>query len=206
VQYGSETSGYPAWLSFFRHVVKLPLNYSKWDSYEQLAHYNLRVLHPDFCLVVARPVELHQDSEHRPHADHGPFCRWADGSAYYAVHGVRVPWWLIEQPKRLTVARIQSETNAEVRRVMLERYGFDRYLSDSGALPIHADECGTLYRTDLADDEPLVVVRVQNSTSEADGSFKHYSLRVPPSMTTARAAIAWTFGQTAETYRPAVET
>jgi hypothetical protein len=50
------------------------------------------------------------------------------------------------------------------------------------------------------------MVRVLNSTDEADGSKKPYWLRVDPSLTTARAAVAWTFGLTAEQYAPAVET
>jgi hypothetical protein len=131
---------------------------------------------------------------------------WRDGSALWAIHGVRVPAWLVMDPGRLTIARIQSEQNAEVRRIMMERFGFDRYIADSGALPIHADACGTLYRCELDGDEPLVMVRVKNSTPEVDGQSKFYTLRVPPDVTTARAAVAWSFNQAPEKYSPAVET
>lgn len=123
-------------------------------------------------------------------------------------------------PERLTVARIQQEQNAEIRRVMLERYGFDRFITDSGALPIHADQTGTLYRTELEDDEPLVVVRVLNSTPEPDGTIKSYILRVNPELRpmyqdgtigepqemTARNAVASTFGRRGAEYAPMCET
>lgn len=36
--------------------------------------------------------------------------------------------------------------------------------------------------------------RVVNSTPEADGTYCRYFLRVPPTIGTARAAVAWTFG------------
>ena len=59
---------------------------------------------------------------------------------------------------------------------------------------IHSDELGDLYRADVPDDEPLVMVRVLNSTPEPDGTYKPYWLRVPPGMTRASDAVAWTFG------------
>lgn len=109
-------------------------------------------------------------------------------------------------PEEITVEKIQEESNQEVRRAMIERYGQARYLKDSGAKKIHSDDWGTLWKSDVADDEPLVMVEVLNSTMEPDGSFKTYFLRVPPSITTARGGVAWTFGETEETYEPLVET
>ena len=50
------------------------------------------------------------------------------------------------------------------------------------------------------------MVEVVNSTPEPDGSRKTYFLRVPPTITTAREAVAWTFALGAGEYRPAVET
>lgn len=80
-----------------------------------------------------------------------------------------------------------------MRRVMLEHYGYERYL-DSGARPLHRDETGALWRIDLDGDEPVVMVEVLNSTPEPDGSRRTYWLRVPPSTRTARQGVAWTFG------------
>jgi hypothetical protein len=39
-----------------------------------------------------------------------------------------------------------------------------------------------------------VLVEVVNATQEPDGWHRRYYLRVPPSIRTARAAVAWTFG------------
>jgi hypothetical protein len=121
-------------------------------------------------------------------------------------HGMRVPAQIIKAPATITVAQIEAEANAEVRRVMIQRYGMARYLSDSGAKQISETERGTLYRKELAGDEPIVMVKVRNSTPEPDGSVKDYFLRVPPTMTNASEAVAWLCGKTAETYRPEVET
>lgn len=114
---------------------------------------------------------------------------------------------MIENPDKLTTAVIDNERNAEVKRVMVERYGQVRYLKDSGARIVHGgDAFGVLYRIEMGFDEPLVMVKVKNSTPEPDGSFKEYFLRVPPNIQTAQAAVAWTFALENEEYSPVVET
>lgn len=89
---------------------------------------------------------------------------------------------------------------------MIERYGLARYLTDAGAVEVARDECGTLYRKDVDGDEPILMVKVRNSTPEPDGSVKDYWLRVPPTITTARGAVAWTFDTPAAKYSPEVQT
>jgi hypothetical protein len=89
---------------------------------------------------------------------------------------------------------------------MIERYGQAKYLGESGAAQIHSDEFGVLYQKPIADDEPLVMVKVVNSTPEPDGTFKDYFLRVPPTVKTAREAVAWTFEKEADAYAPAAQT
>lgn len=96
--------------------------------------------------------------------------------------------------------------NAEVRRVMIERYGTDRYLLESDAKLIDEDATGKLWRVELEDDEPLVMVGCINSTAEPDGSFREYYLRVPPTTKTAREGIAWTFDIPEDEYVPAIQT
>ncbi len=50
------------------------------------------------------------------------------------------------------------------------------------------------------------MVKVVNSAPEPDGTFKDYFLRVPPTMQTARQAVAWTFGKESHEYAPVLET
>jgi hypothetical protein len=199
--------------------------------WEQAAlHGGWRVLHPLFCMVCDFPTELNVDDTGRPHSSHGPSHRWRDGWRLYHRHGVPVPDHVFERPDTITVSEIENTRNAEVRRAMIERYGQTRYLLDSGAQLISQDEAGMLYRKDVAGDEPIALVRVLNSTPEPDGvlsrdeaiaafgpaawrlkrqpattRWKEYVIRVPPSMDSARQAVAWTFGLSAEDYRPYAE-
>jgi hypothetical protein len=160
----------------------------------------------DSIEVCAIPTVVNLDEQGRLHAASGPAFVWLDDIRVFSWHGVRVEDYVIEHPERITVADIETERNAEVRRVKIERYGLARYLADSGAREIHRDDYGVLYRREVPDEEPLVVVKVLNATPEADGSFKDYFLRVPPAMKTAREAVAWTFGKTSDDYGPEQET
>lgn len=206
-QGGNFDAAQDAYLTFFRDLAKLDLDYSRYKPWEQLArHSGPRMVHADFCMISDRPERLLTDERGRPHCDDGPFCRWRDGTGLYAVHGVRVPWWIIEHPDQITCAVIEAERNVAVRRVMMERYGLSRYLLDSGAKAVHTDDWGTLYRKKLRD-ESLVMVKVTNATGDPlTGEFHDYFLRVPPRMRTAREAVAWTFGKEADEYAPKVET
>ena len=158
------------------------------------------------CILTERPTSLERDEEGRLHSASGPALAYPDGWSIYALHGVRVTEAVIQRPESITVRQIQRETNAEIRRVLLERYGFDRYVLDGGGQPIHTDNFGTLYRCELPGEEPRFMVCVTNSTPEADGTFKRYLLRVPPSITTAREAVAWTFQMSERDYSPTIET
>jgi len=140
----------------------------------------------------------------------------------YFWHGVLVPAFVIVRPDWITVKHIENETNAEVRRVMVSRYGEDKYILDSGLLPVSLDDFGELYCKEFADDTPLTFVKVRNSTAEPDGSFKDYFLSVNPSHYNGdagripHAAVASTWRTTPggstlfferwQDYRPGIET
>ena len=49
-------------------------------------------------------------------------------------------------------------------------------------------------------------VEVVNGTAEPDGTRKHYFLQVPPTVRSAREAVAWTYGLTEQRYRPKLRT
>ena len=109
-------------------------------------------------------------------------------------------------PDGVTAVRIAGWANAERRRVAIERMGLERFIAGLGARVVQQDDYGRLWRTEREiDGEPFVAVEVVNSTEEPDGSRRRYFLRVPPSVRTARRAVAWTFGLTKAEYAPTVQ-
>lgn len=136
------------------------------------------------------------------HAEDGPAIRWpgAGTATFYFLAGVEVPKRVVLDPASLSLQDVVRMDNTEVRRLMISRYGVDRFLRDSKAVKVHEDRCGALYRTAWARD--LLWLRVVNSTPESDGSRKEYFLSVPPWMESAHQAAAWTFGLETADYRP----
>ncbi|EKX67343.1 DUF6745 domain-containing protein [Streptomyces ipomoeae] len=158
------------------------------------------------AVVSERPTQLHRDEAGRLDRGDGPALAYSDGFALHAWRGLPVPGEFLDRLGALTAEQIRNEENAELRRVMLEYYGYDRYLEESGAKPVHRDETGVLWRIALPGDEDVVMVEVVNSTPEPDGTSRTYWLRVPPTTTTAREGVAWTFGLSAEAYEPLRQT
>ncbi|MER5850738.1 DUF6745 domain-containing protein [Streptomyces sp. NPDC002012] len=157
-------------------------------------------------VISERPEALHRDEAGRLDRGDGPALAYRDGFALHAWRGMPVPAEFLAELNSLTPERIREEENAELRRVMLEFYGYDRYLTESGAEPVHRDETGILWRIALDGDEDVVMVEVVNSTPEPDGTHRTYWLRVPPGMRTAKEGVAWTFGLQGDAYAPLRQT
>ena len=177
---------------------------------ELFAEVHAIVPYKGICFVSDFPTVINIDDRGRLHSELGPAITYSDTYSMYALHGVRLENGkekYIQDRDTLTVEAIESESsNAEVRRVLTELYGLERYIQDSGAIRQHEDDFGVLLRKKVEGDEDLVMVKVVNSTPEPDGSYKDYFIRVPPTVTKAKEAVAWTFGKTEEEYIPLVQT
>jgi hypothetical protein len=206
--YGAHDANWLAFYRYFFEVCQLDDQTNKLAGLWELAQSAGWALpHANICWISERHNILVRDDRGRLSNLAGPACAYPDGWAIYAVHGVRVPADVIETPAaNFTRERILDEPNAEIRRVLIERVGHERFLSLTEAKPIHGDNCGKLYRINLPDDEPIVLVEVVNSTPEPEGYCKHYFLRVPPQIAKARDAVAWTFGMQPDEYLPGIQT
>ncbi len=152
------------------------------------------------------PLAIRLNERSELHSLTNPSLEFMDGYCLYSWQGVPIPKRLIDCPELLTWQMVLTETNTELRRVMLDQYGTAKFLMESGAHMIASDECGSLYRQQFVGDEPLVMLRVLNSSPEPDGTYKEYFLRVPPTVSTPREAVAWTFGLKPEEYFPMIQT
>ena len=120
--------------------------------------------------------------------------------------GVTVPRRVVFEPESLTPDEIFAEKNAEIRRVMMERFGYERLLDNARAEELDRDQDAggerRLLRVPIEDDEDLVCVAVQ-----CPSTGHRFVLRVPPHIRTCRAAVAWTAGyDKPERYAPEIET
>ena len=137
----------------------------------------------------------------------------------FSHHGTRIPRWVYEKPESISTEEILEETNMEVRRAMLELQGFDVFLTraeKAGMVRVidkdPDDKVGTLIEIDLNPNmDEMPFERIQDARfyrllKVKDGTLpKHYVLRVPRTVRTARQANAWTWGKEADEYKPIIE-
>ncbi len=120
--------------------------------------------------------------------------------------GVLVEERVVFRPETIHGTEVLATANAEVRRVMLERIGMERFLADVNPLRIDRDQdpggVRELLRVPMRGDEDLVCLSVRCPSTE-----RHYLLRVPPSMTRCHQAAAWIAGfDDPNAYAPLAET
>jgi hypothetical protein len=165
------------------------------------------------AIVTSAPSALERDVENRLHSTDGPALAYPDGWAIWAIHGVVVPKRVVTDSRSLGIEEIAHEPDLAVRRLMLERFGYERFVRQAGLKPVQADHFGRLYRLDPGQlgnpyrpaTEPIALVEVVNATPEPDRTRRRYFLCVPPTVRSAHEAVAWTFGMSTSEYRPVVE-
>jgi hypothetical protein len=162
------------------------------------------VPHERVCWVSERPKLLRTDASARLHCPDRPALQYPDGWSFYAWKGVEVPAWVIEHPERITPDTISDQIDPVLRNCMIEIMTPERFVRSGGATRVSEDDSGVLWRTRWSHRGVTIgawaVVEVVNGTAESDGSRRRYFLRVPSRLSTAREAVAWTYGLSRERY------
>jgi hypothetical protein len=132
---GNAWAPYDCYFTAFRDVLGLRLSqYEKYHFWEEAALYGgFRVMLPKRCIVSDFPDILRVDSQWRPHCDSGPSHRWSDGWSLWYLHGIAVDEQIVLRPETQTIQQMDNEKNADVQAIRIERYGWPRYLRETGA-------------------------------------------------------------------------
>lgn len=146
------------------------------------------------CIIMNDGTEQHCWMN-KLHNSRGPAVTTPNGTRHYYWRGVHVDQKLWNEMPNMKARDIISMTNLELRRVVIERVGFDKLKKEARPIDTQKVEGGKniLYVLEMKDDENAVFAELVNSTPEPDGSRKIYYLRVPPDTKTVREAVAWSF-------------
>ncbi len=129
-----------------------------------------------------------------------------------ALQGVQLRWRGVPiterialHPETITAQQVLSESNAELRRVLLERMGYEAFFADAQAEVLDRDQDPggerRLLRVPLQSDEPLVCVVVR-----CPSTGRQYIIRVPPTTWSCHQAAAWIAGfDNPDEYHPIAE-
>ena len=190
--------------------VDLPQNLQEFlEASSDLSETGLWIPFKNIVFMSERPTEIHLDQQGRLHNPEGPALLYADGYALFSFHGVTIPKEIVEHPEAITVEAIMEEENAEVRRIMCEIMGWDRYVTESGLQLI--DECDdpanaphTLRLFDTPQqvfNVPVRLLLMTNATPKPTGIVPRYGITVPVEINSALEAAAWMADVSAEQYR-----
>jgi Domain of unknown function (DUF6745) len=121
---------------------------------------------------------------------------------YEIVLNVVRPFFVLQKKnENITGKDIIDCQNAEIRRILIQRMGYEKLLEECEGEII--DESGTsqliFIRTRRHED--ISLVRIKDASTD-----RIYLLRVPPDVRSCLEAIAWTFGLRPDQYHPIVET
>ena len=190
---GNMWAAWPSFLSFVRDVIGF-----KCKEHEAYAYYETcstracwRFTHEKFVIVSDRPCALKTEvvrGRHRLHCEDGPAMAFRDGWSLWYIHGAKVDEQIVMRPETQTIAQIDAEGNNDVRAIRIERFGWVRYLEESGAKAInsrtHPRErtLETLYAVKSG---PNRLVVIDPATE------KRVALGVPREVKTCAEAQAW---------------
>jgi hypothetical protein len=100
---------------------------------------------------------------------------------------------------------VAAEPDPTLRLDAMTHMGFERFFSALAIRPIDSGASGDLYVTGFGD-STTALLRVVDRVRGADGSPHVHWLPVPPGTSSAREAVAWTFGKSAREWDPVLET
>jgi hypothetical protein len=182
------------------------LNLSGCSQLEAIgAGLNVRVLDVAGCLnlktlpentVVRGWCELANSGLERVPSQMANRLRW---------QGMRVEERVALRPHELTGQEVLETRNLELRRILLERIGLEKLVSDVGGLILNRDrDVGgerKLVRIPIEEDEDIVAVCLYCPSTGGQ-----YVIRVPPWTQNCHQAVAWIAGfENPDDYQPFIE-
>ena len=198
------------WISYYDFIEKIGVKYNPKDSallsdWATLSKsINWWTPYDDDCYMSDRPIHIAFDNENRLHNENGLAIEYSDGWGICMWHGTRVPRSWIKDKKSLTPQIALTWANVEQRRSACEILGWIKIVDELNGTVINSDddpEIGQLIEVNIPEigSERFLVVRC--------GTGRTFALPVPPTMTTALEANAWTYGfSMSEFLKPEVRT
>lgn len=141
-------------------------------------------------LFVEKHTSVRFNDRNEAHCDNGPAIAYADGTAIYIIDGIRVTEQIVMRPETLTVAQINEEQNNDVRTIMLNRYGWAKYLNEINADCIDERENVIEGTYEALFDTPRDGKRLVATCSTG----RVVTLGVPPEIKTCADAQQWLSG------------
>lgn len=166
-----------AWAGWYEGGYKIGVQYDKseYEDYQAWAA-NIPFIVPMVELAIVSESISHAYFEGRElNNESGPAMRFADGWSMWAISGVRVDEQIVMDPGSQTIQQIHDEGNTEVQRIRIDRFGWSRYLEESGAKVLDEGRNDIENTYEVLADTPLG----QRLITHCPSTGRRYSLGLP---------------------------
>lgn len=114
----------------FARTIGIELDEEKLDKFLSWARCCNYILFNEKTVYVSRkPLEIHYNDAGQLHNEEGMSCRFKDDWGIWTIRGVEVDEQIVMRPKTQTIEQIRKEENEEVKRIRIERFGWETYLA-----------------------------------------------------------------------------
>ena len=94
----------------------------------------------DCAILQERPCKIVKNDQDQLHCEDGPAIEYPDGYKIYCLEGRWFDEMVVMDPNLITQEMIEGEQNAEKRRIILNRYGYERYFQNAECTVVDHDE------------------------------------------------------------------
>lgn len=138
--YGNHDAAWLSFYDFFYQEFDLECTHDLIPSFELAKNCGWWSAYGDVCFLQDRPSKIVMNEENVLHNENGPAIEYPDGSKVYCLEGMWFPEVVVMDPHLISLEMIDEESNSEKRRIMLERYGYERYFQKANCTVIDQDE------------------------------------------------------------------
>ena len=126
--YGAHDGYWVAWLRFGEYLGAELEPHDALEAFDDLCDSGWWWPFEHVVIASERPQIASWDENARLDSTTGPALQYYDNFALYAIGGVTVDEQIVMRPRTQTPQQIRAEENAEVRRIRIERYGWENFL------------------------------------------------------------------------------
>ena len=224
MQYHNHYTGiaWESWLSFYDYFKRIGIfeneDFNKYIAFHKAGVWEA-VFFEKMVFVCTLPTKVLKNERGRLHSTSEAAVQWINGEEYFAVNGVmfnKELWVKAFKERSITAQEAMQIKNVEQRQEVLRFIGWDILLKQLKAEVINEQDAvmnGKKYHYQLI--EADLNDHIINGKSKrarfvkviCPSTGEYHTLRVPPTeeTNTCMKAVAWTFQETEDSYKPIIE-
>lgn len=174
----------------FAAAIGVEFDQEKYRKFQEWCRCCPFILFNDTTVYASRkPDYIKFNDQNQLHCDDGMACQYPDGWGVYSINGVSVDEQIVMSPETQTIEQMLKEENEEVKRIRISRYGWGKFLDQTGASIIDQNENDIEGTKEFLMHSDKLNLRVLACVCPS--TTKEFLLEVPPETQSCREAQSW---------------